>query len=167
MLAQYDATGPFELPGEALNNGAPGTGALRRSEQIARSLAPHPVIARREVLELCHVVGEIGQLVHHDVGFERSDRGGQSFGVIDIADDRLGAERLERLDLARRAGHPGYDVAGSEQQRHEPGSDHATGAGKEDAHDHTPPATALAPRENASARQSVSMYSRTAWILPS
>ena len=78
----------------------------------ARSLAPHIRSLRDARFSSCATSsGRSVSLVHHDVGFERSDRGGQSFEVIDIADDRLGAERLEPPRPCSASGSSRHDVA--------------------------------------------------------
>src|SRR5690349_22034202 len=46
---------------------------------------------------------QVGERVDHDVRREPRDRLGEAVGVVDVTDDRLGAELAQPRDLARAA----------------------------------------------------------------
>jgi hypothetical protein len=86
-----------------------------------------------------HVVGQIGELVHDELRAERDDGLTDRRSVVDVADDRLGAERPERLDLPGRTSHPRDDMLPGDEKRHEPYAEHTARAREEDAHAYSVP----------------------------
>jgi hypothetical protein len=121
--------------------------------------------AQRRARDLGGVVGEVGELAHHEVGLERGDRGPQALGVVGVADHGLRPEPLELRDPRGRARHRGDRVARRHEQRHDAEADHAGRPGHEHAHGQAAAASTSGKATTPAYR--VSMYSRTAWIRPS
>jgi hypothetical protein len=139
-----DAAFPGQLPGDALSEEPLDVGGLGGGQEIARSLGPHPVVAGAELRQLRHVIGQVGELVHDRIGLELHNGVTQRIGIVDVADDRLGAERSKLIGLVGRAGHSDDLVSGGHQQWRQPDPDHAACARDEDAHRHRPPTIAPA-----------------------
>jgi hypothetical protein len=125
VLRDRDAALTGQLPGNALGVDPPRAGGARGREQVARTLAAHPVVARTQRGDLVGFVGQIGQLMHHRVGPEAGYRVVQRGGGIDIADDWLATEPAQRIGFPRRARHAGDIMPGRDQQGHQPHTDHA------------------------------------------
>jgi hypothetical protein len=71
--------------GDALGEHARGARRPGRGDQVARALGADPVVAFDVERQPLHVVGEVGQLVHHELGLERRHRAGERIDVVDVA----------------------------------------------------------------------------------
>ena len=83
--------------------------------------------------DLIRVIWQVGQLVHDDVRLEVTNRLDECLPVEDVAEDRLGTEVVQQLDLAEGARHAADDVTGVDQARNEALTDHTGRAGEEDS----------------------------------
>ena len=81
-----------------------------------------------------HVVGKVGELVHHGVRPEARDGPEQCVRVVDVTQDRLRPERSEHRNLVGRPRHPGDLVPGRDQQRDDPDAEDTARPGQEHAH---------------------------------
>jgi hypothetical protein len=85
------ATVARKFPGDTLRD-HPGTAGARCIDKVRRPLAPYPVVGRGLLADLCGVVGQVGELVDHDVRGKAGHGPEQIIALEDVADDRLGAD---------------------------------------------------------------------------
>ena len=110
--------------------------ACAAATRLRVPLAANAVVPRAVLGDLRGVVGQVGELVHHEVGGEGRDGVAQRAGVEDVAHDRFRAQRLQLRSLPGRARHPRDHVPLGGQHGDDPATDHATAAGEEDPQAH-------------------------------
>jgi hypothetical protein len=103
-------------------------------QQVARAFGPHPGVAHSGAVQVGEVIWQIGELVEHEVGREFSDSAGERPRVVDVDDDRLGAEFFQHRGLLRRPCRSGHHVPGTRQQRDQAHADEAACSGNKYPH---------------------------------
>lgn len=111
---------------------------LRGGHQVARPFSSDPVVARGELGNLVDLIGQVGELVHHELGAKRRHCPRQRICVEHVTDHRLSSQLLERRRLLGRPRHARDFVSVGGQQRDQPQPDHTARAGQKDAHDSHP-----------------------------
>ena len=102
---------------DALRHDAPRARRDRRGDQVARALGADAVVARELLLHLARVDrrGQVGQLVHDDLGLRRARPRPAALGVEDVAHRRRRARLAQGLGavLAARSWRSPRDRASS------------------------------------------------------
>ena len=99
MFLDGRAAVPGDLPGDALRDEPAGTRGRGGSQEIARSLAPHPRVRGTQFGDTRPVVRKVRQLMQHHVRRERDHRFAEGITIEHIADDRLRTEPSQPLHL--------------------------------------------------------------------
>src|SRR4030095_9332208 len=76
----------------APGGGGGGSGGAAGGQQITGALAADPRVGGHVPGQVRDVVGQVGQLVHHDVRTEIHHRRAKGVQVVDVAPDRLGTQ---------------------------------------------------------------------------
>ena len=126
---------------DALRDDAARAGGERGVDEVPGPLGPHAVVRVEHVgIREVEPRRQRRELVDDRVGRGVGHGRPHAVGVVDVADDGVGARRLELRGPQDRARHRRHLVPGLEQLRHERGADHARRSGEE--HPHRADATA-------------------------
>ena len=119
----------------ALRDEAARAGGARRLDEVARALDADPPVGG-ELLDGVtgrELLGDIGELVDHDLGLLVGQEPAETLSVVHVCHDAAGAVVSKAPGALLRAAHADHVVAALDKQWDEPAPYHSGGAGHEDS----------------------------------